>query len=413
MKTLSLFLASLFPVLLFAQTPLEGEMEISYKKYMPFDGDYSALKHNSSILIYELKKPSLPHEINWEPILFNTLPFQLQNGFYLETEGEYYLIKALGSNEIQLKVKTLWEWGKDGGIAQLNKKGQPNLSYLYFDFSGHPIDTLTKRDYLAMFPNAEKGLFRWFSILGKDSGMYPFSEGLATIKSPDHLFGYMDKSMKEIIPPQFICAGSFYEGLAPVQKKDHQWGFIDKKGKTVIPFSYHAQPSRFSCGLARVTNDKGKRGYINPSNELVIPEEYTNATPFYKGHALVRKQVNSPILLIDKNGEIVETYDSTYSYIDKFNFEIPLHYETEKISPTLRQLMDTGKAIVRKEGHYGLIDIHGEIILDFKYIVLKDYKNGLMLARTSAFKNGKTVIRDGLIDESGNYRFVFRKGNGF
>ncbi|UCS92298.1 WG repeat-containing protein [Echinicola marina] len=295
----------------------------------------------------------------------------------------------------------------------MNRDGRANLSYLYFDFPGQPIDTLTKGDYLTMFPNAEKGLFRWSSILGKDSGMFPFSEGLATIKSPDHLFGYMDKSMNVIIAPQFPNAGSFYEGLASVQNKDHQWGFIDKEGKTVIPFSYHAQPTRFSCGLARVTNNKGKRGYINPSNELVIPAEYTYATPFYKGHALVRKQVNSPILLIDKNGRTVASYDSVYSYLDKFNFEIPLHYETEKISPTLRQLMDTGKAIVRKEGRYGLIDINGQVILDFNYDLLKDYRNGLMLARTSTFENGRTIIRDGLIDEGGNFRFLFDEEGGF
>jgi len=413
MKILLSLLLSLLPILLMAQTRLEGHMEISHRNFLPFDGFHIALKSNSSIHLYNMESPSSFHVINWKPQLFNTIPFQIIAGYYLETSEDNYLIKDTKTNNTILEARNLWEWSKNGGLAQLNKEGHPNLSYLYFDFPGQPIDTLTKGAYLKIFPNAEKGLFRWFSILGKGSGMFPFSEGLATIKSPESLFGYMDKSMKIIIAPQYITAGSFYEGLASVQNKDHQWGFIDKEGKTVIPFSYQAQPTRFSCGLARVTNSKGKQGYINTSNELVIPADYTYATPFYKGHALVREEVNSPILLINKEGKIVERYDSKYYYLDEFNFEIPLHYKTEKFSPTLRQLMDTGKAIFRKEGRYGLIDINGQVILDFKYDLLKDYQNGLMLARTSTFENGKTVIRDGVIDESGNYRFVFYEGDGF
>ncbi|WP_200978277.1 WG repeat-containing protein [Echinicola sp. 20G] len=410
---MSILFLSLFPLFLMAQPTLKGNMESSFREYMPFDGSYITLKNNSSILLYDMENPSRPHKINWEPQLFNTIPFQIQSGHCLETSGDNYLIKDIANNNTVLKVRVLWEWSKNGGIAQLNYEGERDLSYLYFDFRGEPIDTLTKTDYFRFFPNADKGLFGWFSILGRNSGMLPFSEGLATIKSPKSIFGYMDKSMAMKIAPQFLSAGSFYEGLASVQNKEHKWGFIDKEGKTVIPFNYHAQPTRFSCGMARVTDNKGKQGYINPSNELVIPADYTYATPFYKDHALVREEINSPILLINKKGKIVEKYDSKYYYLDEYNFEIPLHYETEKFSPTLRQLIDTGKAIFRKEGRYGLIAIHGDIILDFSYGALKDYKNGLMLARTTTFENGKTVVRDGLIDESGEFLFLFQEGDGF
>ncbi|WP_200979876.1 WG repeat-containing protein [Echinicola sp. 20G] len=413
MKIISTLILILGPFLIQAQPTLKGSMESSFKEYMPFDGSYIPLKNNSSIMLYDMENPSHPIEINWETKLFNTIPFQIQNGRYLETSGDNYLIKDIETHNTILKVRKLWEWSAKGGIGQLDKEGEKSFSYLYFDFSGEPIDTLTETEYFRLFPTADEGFFRWFSILGRNSGMLPFSEGLTTIKSPESLFGYMNKSMRIIITPQFLISGSFYEGLASVQNKDHQWGFIDKEGKTVIPFNYHAQPTRFSCGMAQVTNNKGKKGYINPSNELVIPAIYTYATPFYKGHALVRKEINSPILLINKEGKVVERYDSKYYYLEDFNIKIPLHYETEKFSPTLRQLMDTGKAIFKKEGRYGLIDIHGDIILDFNYKVLKGYKNGLMLARTSTYEKGKTVVRNGIIDESGEFLFLFQEGDGF
>ena len=46
-------------------------------------------------------------------------------------------------------------------------------------------------------------------------------------------YGYIDKSGKVVIEPQFDYVRDFSEGLAVVEK-DGKWGVIDKNGKVVI-----------------------------------------------------------------------------------------------------------------------------------------------------------------------------------
>src|SRR4029077_12676061 len=95
----------------------------------------------------------------------------------------------------------------------------------------------------------------------------PFAEGIALVDVPwSHSFFhinkgglcYIDKTGKMVIPLQgFGSASSFTEGLAAVE--DHgKWGYIDKTAKMVIsPQFSHAWG--FSEGLAEV-KDGGKWG---------------------------------------------------------------------------------------------------------------------------------------------------------
>lgn len=78
--------------------------------------------------------------------------------------------------------------------------------------------------------------------------------------SVDGKYGYIDKTGKIVINPQFDDgAGSFSEGLASVEIGD-KWGFIDKTGKYVInPRFFYA--CSFSEGLAWVKIGDWKTGY--------------------------------------------------------------------------------------------------------------------------------------------------------
>ena len=65
-----------------------------------------------------------------------------------------------------------------------------------------------------------------------------FSEGLAPVKI-DNKMGYIDKTAKILIRPQFDFAGWFSQGLAYVKSSDKEGGYIDKTGKYVWgPTSY-------------------------------------------------------------------------------------------------------------------------------------------------------------------------------
>ena len=61
----------------------------------------------------------------------------------------------------------------------------------------------------------------------------PFSgDGLAVVEIGGRA-GYIDKSGKIVINPQFDAGAPFSEGLAAV-RVGNAWGFIDKDGKIVI-----------------------------------------------------------------------------------------------------------------------------------------------------------------------------------
>ena len=83
-------------------------------------------------------------------------------------------------------------------------------------------------------------------------------------------WGYVDKSGKFVIPPQFESAAPFAEGVAVI----HQCGeafFIDQTGKTVLKADFR-YASSFSGGLARIereTTSGWMSGYVDKSGKIV------------------------------------------------------------------------------------------------------------------------------------------------
>jgi len=82
----------------------------------------------------------------------------------------------------------------------------------------------------------------------------------------DIKWGYIDKTGKLFIQPQFEFARNFSEGLAVV-KIGEEWGFIDKTGKIVIEPQFD-WAWEFSGGLARIRIG-GKYGYIDKTGKYV------------------------------------------------------------------------------------------------------------------------------------------------
>src|SRR5438309_669023 len=74
-------------------------------------------------------------------------------------------------------------------------------------------------------------------------------------------YGYIDKTGRVVIEPQFTNAGEFSEGLAYVEIND-LYGFIDTTGSLVIPPQFDEVES-FSEGRAAVSNSSGKWGFID------------------------------------------------------------------------------------------------------------------------------------------------------
>jgi hypothetical protein len=115
-----------------------------------------------------------------------------------------------------------------------------------------------------------------------------------------HLRGYIDKTGKTVIEPDFDDADSFSEGLASVEIEGKR-GYIDKTGKVVIKPEFKYANS-FSEGLAAVRVDR-LCGFIDKTGKMVINPAFTNAQSFKRGLAEVRH--GEETAYIDKTGRYV------------------------------------------------------------------------------------------------------------
>lgn len=132
-----------------------------------------------------------------------------------------------------------------------------------------------------------------------------FHEGLASVSY--HVgkgvwkMGFIDKTGRFAIEPQYQEAGDFHEGMAAVQVDD-KCGFIDKTGKMVIPPQFYGV-GNFSDGLALFVNFERKQGFIDKSGEIILGPYDAVLTPFEDGLALVGD--GDDMYYIDKSGKRV------------------------------------------------------------------------------------------------------------
>ena len=116
-----------------------------------------------------------------------------------------------------------------------------------------------------------------------------FADGMMAVRI-GHLWGYVDRSQKPVIPPRFDDAERFQDGLAVV-RLDGKYGVIDKQGRFVAQPRYtHVGPLR--QGMARVAAGGhrlegglpgGKWGFIDAGGREVVPPKYDYANDFSAG----------------------------------------------------------------------------------------------------------------------------------
>lgn len=174
-------------------------------------------------------------------------------------------------------------------------------------------------------------------------------------------FGFIDTAGKVVIQPQFPFTGLFQEGFAIVLKDtaildSARYYFINTKGDSAFksplyylspqPLHTHAmfkEKSKdyspiaflssminefsFSSGLALFYDKSSNRyGYVDKAGKMVIKPQFTNASKFYKGYAVVEtvrdssNEENSHVGLVDSTGKIL--FSGKYYYLTRFNNDL-------------------------------------------------------------------------------------------
>lgn len=182
-----------------------------------------------------------------------------------------------------------------------------------------------------------------------------FENGLMSVVKNGKI-GFINRNNEIIIPIIYEQVKEISENKIIV-KKDKLWGAIDLKNKIVIPFEY-SYLNPFHEGLALFSKDINtkKIGYINASNEIVIPQElefcwYGN---FNKGIAVAKR--DEKFGYIDKNGKFIisNIFKEAYPFKDGI---------------ALVKLIDSEK--------YTFINQKGNNILKMDFKQLYPVKNGL------------------------------------
>jgi WG containing repeat len=309
---------------------------------------------------------------------------------------------------------------RDVACVQAWRKGNPQPAFLpdaLFDVTEHDRSGFIDRKGAVIVPLCFEGVGN-------------FSDGLAPFER-DGRWGYIDASANIVIQPVFPWAEDFHEGLAHVQVTgtvlgyDGRWGYINKSGNVVIPPTSQrmmsdddGEESAFHEGLAmvEVSNDKipPRKGFIDRSGKLVIPDHFTYAYPFSEGLAAVTEAQDG---------------DSGWGFIGtNGNWVVPPHFDWASsfqfgLAPVNRKkdcgyIDKSGSQVLKLQSppppedcasawgdftddlsrwrfgsYYGFIDRTGKIVIPAKYDLTFGFSEGL-----AAVEIGKQW---GFIDTSG------------
>lgn len=236
-----------------------------------------------------------------------------------------------------------------------------NITRFLKDYPDYPFINELMNDYkvasLVLYPFRQGGKWGFIDNTGVEriKAEYdfaePFIQGLAQVGRDKHI-GTINKLGKAVVPISYADVMDYNDGLATVELNGKQ-GAVDRNGKLVVPLEYD-EVGEFDHGLAAASKG-GLYGYINGTGDVVIPFSYETAMPFINGMAVVSKGDQSGI--IDAKGELVVPFQ--YDWVEGF-VKLPL-------------------SRVRKDGHMGLINRFGDVLLAVEHDHVGTLNDSLVL----------------------------------
>ena len=126
-----------------------------------------------------------------------------------------------------------------------------------------------------------------------------FSEGLAWVVAENESPAAIDKNGNiKFSLTEAVEVNIFVEGLASfaiLENYEKKWGFIDKTGKIVI-IPQFSEVNTFSEGQCAFKNGEGKWGYIDKKGNITINPQFDEADNIIKGNAVVKTGGKSGVI---------------------------------------------------------------------------------------------------------------------
>lgn len=200
----------------------------------------------------------------------------------------------------------------------------------------------------------------------------------------DGKWGFIDKTGKIIIEPQFYWVEEFSEGLAAFETEDSKHGYIDETGKVIVePKLDRAEP--FSEGLAPVAIDF-EWGFIDKTGKIIIPLQYAHAFNFSGGIA--------PVNLFPPDGKPWTPGEEITAYIDKTG---KILFDSKEDFLNVRASEGFAVLQINEKWKSYLVDIKGNRLIESDDIDLEGFGSDLIAIKIGkkwgyADKKGKIVI---------------------
>jgi hypothetical protein len=236
-----------------------------------------------------------------------------------------------------------------------------------------------------------------------------FSEELARFEIINK-FGFINKSGKIVIEPQFDYVSSFKNGYAIFKKIDDyffyksiKYGKIDKSGNITLIKDFQADDIGFFSDDLSLIEYKSKIGFCDSVGTILVSPQYDAIENLYMG--LAKFKMNNKFGYTDSSGNVI--IQAIYDDIE---------------------VISEGLIKVKKNNKYGFINKTGEIITQPVYDFLEQYSDSLAKVQiNSKFgfidKSGKIVIQpkfddisnftDGIavLKKNNQYGFIDKSGN--
>ncbi|MBY0054339.1 WG repeat-containing protein [Brevibacillus agri] len=157
--------------------------------------------------------------------------------------------------------------------------------------------------------------------------------------------------------PKYGTIQEFKDGLGLVRNTSiEKWGVIDHTGKLIVPYKYN-YISSFSEGLASFQIGE-RSGVIDRTGKEVIPPKYERIVGFRFGRSAA--SVNKKWGLIDTKGNWI--VQPTFDYVG---------YIPE------RQQYSNDPILIKQGPYYGYMDAKGTVLVPPKYVLAKEFSDGL------------------------------------